>query len=172
MESKDFHIQIPQYKRLPPLLNLIRVFVRSMRMKKIHITLLIFGGSLSRSNNTVIGPSCSFVSAGKIQLGANSGMGAKCHVETNLIIGDGTLISSNVAFIGNDHSTKPGETLSLERRPKSTIVIGSRCWIGYGAILIGNIEIADECIIGAGSVVTKTISESGTYAGSPARRIK
>jgi acetyltransferase-like isoleucine patch superfamily enzyme len=34
------------------------------------------------------------------------------------------------------------------------------------------VSICDDVVIGAGSVVTKDITESGTYAGNPARRLK
>jgi acetyltransferase-like isoleucine patch superfamily enzyme len=34
------------------------------------------------------------------------------------------------------------------------------------------VSIADDVVIGAGSVVTKDITEPGSYAGNPARRLK
>jgi acetyltransferase-like isoleucine patch superfamily enzyme len=33
------------------------------------------------------------------------------------------------------------------------------------------VRIADDVVIGAGSVVTKDITTAGTYAGNPARRL-
>ncbi|GIS45095.1 MAG: hypothetical protein Ct9H90mP16_21650 [Candidatus Poseidoniales archaeon] len=33
------------------------------------------------------------------------------------------------------------------------------------------VNICDDVVIGAGSVVTKDITEPGTYAGNPARRM-
>ena len=45
--------------------------------------------------------------------------------------------------------------------------------IGVGAVIIGNIEIADNIIIGANAVVNKSFKEEGiTIAGVPARKIK
>jgi len=50
--------------------------------------------------------------------------------------------------------------------------IGDRVFIGSGARLIGDITIADDCVIGANAVVTKSFTESGiTIAGIPARKV-
>ena len=45
-------------------------------------------------------------------------------------------------------------------------------FVGSGSVVAQGIEIADEVVIGAGSVVIKNIMELGTYAGNPARKIK
>ena len=45
--------------------------------------------------------------------------------------------------------------------------------VGYGAIIIGDVEIADNCVIGAGAVVTKSFTKKGSViAGVPAREIQ
>lgn len=50
--------------------------------------------------------------------------------------------------------------------------IGNNVDIGVGAIVIGGIEIADDCVIGAGAVVTKSFCIPGTViAGVPAKEI-
>ena len=84
----------------------------------------------------------------------------------------------------------------------SKVEIGSDCFIGHGAMFIndkfvdrklskdflptklGNkvyvgsnstimpVTICDDVVIGAGSVVTKDSTESGTYVGNPARKLK
>ena len=51
--------------------------------------------------------------------------------------------------------------------------LGSGVDVGVGAIVIGDIKIADNCIIGAGSVVTKSFLNPGTViAGVPAKEIE
>ena len=50
--------------------------------------------------------------------------------------------------------------------------VGNMCLIGAGAIVVDKISICDNAIIGAGSVVIQDIKDSGTYVGSPAKRIK
>ena len=53
-----------------------------------------------------------------------------------------------------------------------TVSVGTGTWIGIGSAVINNIGITGNCIIGAGAVVTRDITEPGTYVGVPARKIK
>ncbi len=50
--------------------------------------------------------------------------------------------------------------------------LGDNVDIGYGAVLIGDIHIADNCIIGAQALVNRSFEEAGSkIAGIPARKI-
>lgn len=50
--------------------------------------------------------------------------------------------------------------------------LGDNIDIGYGAILIGNIRIADDCVIGANALVNRSFEEVGSkIVGVPARKI-
>ena len=51
-------------------------------------------------------------------------------------------------------------------------VIGNRCMIGAGAVVIDQIKICDDVTVGANAVVVKDITVPGTYVGNPARKIK
>lgn len=46
--------------------------------------------------------------------------------------------------------------------------VGERCFIGSQSVLANCITIGDDIIVGAGSVVRKSIFEKGIYAGNPA----
>jgi UDP-3-O-[3-hydroxymyristoyl] glucosamine N-acyltransferase len=46
--------------------------------------------------------------------------------------------------------------------------VGRHCMIGGAAGLVGHIDIADRVVILAASVVTKSITQAGTYGGHPA----
>ena len=50
------------------------------------------------------------------------------------------------------------------------IVIGERSWIGEGSIVMA--DIGDDCIVGAGSVVTNPVQNNEVVAGNPARTIR
>ncbi len=45
-------------------------------------------------------------------------------------------------------------------------------WIGGGAIILPEVEIGDNVVIGAGSVVTKSIRENSVALGSPCRVVR
>lgn len=52
-------------------------------------------------------------------------------------------------------------------------ILGDNVNIGYGAVIIGNVYIANDCIIGANAVVNKSFEEEGSIIGRvPARKIK
>ena len=53
---------------------------------------------------------------------------------------------------------------------KSTL-IGNRVYIGSNSTILP-VNICDDVVIGAGSVVTKNISKPGIYAGNPAKFLK
>lgn len=52
------------------------------------------------------------------------------------------------------------------------IQIGNDVWIGYNAIILGGITIADGAIIAAGSMVTKDVLPYEIVGGNPAKHIK
>ena len=85
-------------------------------------------------------------------------------------IGENVFISPNVT-IGvstiryNKSGWDPGDSQSAK--------IGNRVFIGAGTVILGDITIADDCIIGAGSIVISSFPEPGSIiVGSPAKRIR
>ena len=52
------------------------------------------------------------------------------------------------------------------------IVIGDGCWLASGVTVCGGVTIGKNCVIGAGSVVTKDIPDGVFAAGNPCRVIR
>jgi acetyltransferase-like isoleucine patch superfamily enzyme len=52
------------------------------------------------------------------------------------------------------------------------IRVGNNVFIGYGSIILPNVDIGDNCIIAAGSVVTGNVSSDSVVGGVPAKFIK
>lgn len=84
-------------------------------------------------------------------------------------IGDDTFIAHGVMFI-NDLFEGGGPACGDQSKWKSSI-IGNHVSIGSNATILP-IQICDNVVIGAGSVVTKDIKTSGIYAGNPAKLIR
>lgn len=85
-------------------------------------------------------------------------------------IGNHTTISTNVSFILHDFSASlvfPGKSNLYGK-----ITIGDNCFIGANSTLLYGVELGNNIIIAAGSVVTKSFAEEYTIiGGNPAHKI-
>lgn len=82
-------------------------------------------------------------------------------------IGDNVCISANVKLLAHDTSTE-----YVNGHTKIGIIdIGDNVYIGYGATILCNVRIGSNCVIGAGSVVTRDVPSGTVYEGNPARYI-
>ena len=79
-------------------------------------------------------------------------------------IGNNVTLAPRVHILAHDASTK----LLLGYTRIGQVIIGSNVFIGAESVILPNVSICDNVIIGAGSVVTKSILQSGIYAGDPA----
>jgi len=84
-------------------------------------------------------------------------------------IGDDCFIGHGVIFI-NDLFQNGGPAGGDKSLWKSTN-IGSKVSIGSNATILP-VDICDKVVIGAGAVVTKSITKPGFYVGNPAKLIK
>jgi acetyltransferase-like isoleucine patch superfamily enzyme len=87
-----------------------------------------------------------------------------------LTIGDDTLIASGVKIIDHDHGKSSGSLISQQQAVESPISIGRDVWIGVNAVLLKGVAIGDGAIIGAGSVVTRSVPAGEIWCGIPARK--
>lgn len=87
--------------------------------------------------------------------------------------GNGVVIGET-AVIGDDCLIYHGVTLGAKRveKGKRHPTLGNNVVIGAGAQVLGNINIGDGAIIGAGSIVTKDVPPNDVVAGNPAKSIK
>lgn len=120
----------------------------------------------------------------KIEIGENFYIGKYSIIETDCIIGNNVIIANHVGIVGKyDHNYQQiGVSVRMAEciRDKDyswkgigcITRIGDDVWIGYGAIIISGVNIADGTIIAAGSIVTKDTEPYSIYAGNPAKKIK
>ena len=99
-----------------------------------------------------------------VEIGLNSELGACPDIWHGGVIVNGTL-GERCVLHGNNVIGNKGKNGG-----GGTPVVGSGVDIGAGAILIGDVRIADGCVIGAGAVVTRSFETPGAVlAGVPAR---
>jgi carbonic anhydrase/acetyltransferase-like protein (isoleucine patch superfamily) len=96
-------------------------------------------------------------------------IGARSNVQ------DGSVLHVSRPYPGNDAGWPllVGEDVVVGHKAAlHGCTIGNRVQIGIGAIVLDAVEVADDVIIGAGSVVApgKRLESGGLYLGNPARR--
>lgn len=89
-------------------------------------------------------------------------------------VGEQTCIGGSVKIYDTDfHSIYAEKRLNGNIDvPTSPVVIGKRVFVGGHSIILKGVTIGDEAVIGAGSVVTKSIPAKEVWAGNPAKFIK
>jgi maltose O-acetyltransferase len=85
-------------------------------------------------------------------------------------IGDGTQVGPAVQIYAADHPRDP-ETRRAGFEFGRPVEIGRNVWIGGGAVILPGVTIADDAVIGAGSVVTRDVARGATVMGVPARPV-
>lgn len=102
------------------------------------------------------------------------GFSALASSQAKIIIGDNVLFASNVLVTNENHGINPELDIPYMSQPLSAknVYIGNGCWIGEQVCILSGVSIGEKCIIGAGSVVTKSIPDYCIAAGNPAKVLK
>lgn len=123
---------------------------------------------MARSLATVCHPSA--VISAQARVGYGCFFAASCVVAPGATVEDGAIINHGAVV---DHDVRVGAYSHVAPNATlgGTVALGMRVLVGAGAVILPGISVADDVIIGAGSVVQSTIAASGVWAGVPARRI-
>jgi acetyltransferase-like isoleucine patch superfamily enzyme len=116
-------------------------------------------------DNSFVGP---FVEIQKgVEIGSNCKIQSHSFICELVKIGNNCFVGHGVMFINDVMKTGPANG---DRSKWKKTIIGENVSIGSNATILP-VEICNNVVIGAGTVVTKNIIEPGTYAGNPARKI-
>jgi len=91
---------------------------------------------------------------------------------TSITLGKDCMLSSGIEIrTGDSHSIVNNEGERIN--PSKGIVVGNHVWIGTRSMLLKGSRIADDCIVGAGSIVTGAFDEGRcALAGNPAKVLR
>jgi acetyltransferase-like isoleucine patch superfamily enzyme len=117
--------------------------------------------------NVFIGPFCEIQK--DVTIGNNCKIQSHTFVCELVTIGNNCFIGHGVMFV-NDLFSTGGPAMGNKDLWKST-KIGNHVSVGSNTTLLP-VEICDNVVIGAGSVVTKNITQPGIYAGNPAKKLR
>ena len=99
---------------------------------------------------------------------------ATVYCADSITIGEQTYFGSNVTITDENHGMNPELELcyGLQSLDTKAITIGKKCWIGDKTVILPGVSIGDFSIVGASSVVTKSVPEYSMCCGNPAKVIK
>lgn len=113
--------------------------------------------------------------------GGNISIGEQCSINPYTIIygnggvkiGESVRIASHCSIISFNHNYDLlDQDIMYQGLSKKGIVIENNVWVGSGSRILDGVTIKSGCIIGAGSVVTKSTEKNCIYAGAPAKILK
>ena len=134
-----------------------RIFRQNGRFPEmLHFTSTAIGHNITfhRDLTTLV----SFASSGGLYIQSLNG----------IQLGERCLFAPGVKLISANHSNSVDRT-TVAAAP---IIIGNDVWVGANAVILPGVQIGDNCIVGAGSIVTKSYARPGlTLAGNPAKII-
>lgn len=111
------------------------------------------------------------ISSLDVEIGEGTVIMANAVVNPSVKIGKHCIINTG-AIVEHDNILEDYVHLSPNVTLAGIVKVGKSTHIGAGSCTKQVLNIASDCVIGAGSVIVKDITESGTYVGVPARKIK
>ena len=115
-----------------------------------------------------------------VEIQKNAVVGKRCKISSHSFICEGVVIEDNV-FIGhgvmfiNDsypRATTDGKLQTEANWKVENTVIKQGASIGTGSTILANVTIGENSIVGAGSVVTRSVPPNAIVAGNPARVLR
>lgn len=118
---------------------------------------------------TLVDPSA--LVSNRVEIGEGSIICAGTVITVDIKIGNHVIINLDCT-IGHDDVIEDFVTIYPSVNVSGNVLIGECSELGTGMQIIQGKKVTPNTIIGAGAVVVKDCAESGTYVGSPAKRIK
>lgn len=128
----------------------------------------------SAGKNINIEKGAFFGSGAKVSIGDNSGIGVNCKLLGEVTIGKNVMMGPEVVFITttHDHSRVDVPMIAQGFSDDRPIIISDDVWLGTRCTVLPGVTIGKGVIVGAASVVTKSVPDKVVVAGNPARVIK
>ncbi len=92
----------------------------------------------------------------------------------SIVVEDDVMIGSGVHIYINNHRFDRMDIPLIDQGyyPDAPVILKKGCWVGANSILLPGVTIGENAVVGAGSVVTRSIGDGVVAVGSPAREIR
>ena len=118
-------------------------------------------------SNVAIDPRTFLWSAARVSIGNNVQINGYTFVygRGGVEIGDGVMIGANCVISSVSHPVAIAERSTMT---EAKVKIGARVWLGASVVVLPGVEIGENSVVAAGSVVTKSLPPNVVAAGVPA----
>lgn len=118
---------------------------------------------------------CTWRAGSCLEVGSNFAMtgGILCAAE-RITIGDNVVVGANTSIVDTDFHPLDREKRRDQPSGGQTapVVIGDDVFVGMNCLILKGVTIGDGSVVGAGSVVTRSVPQDVVVAGNPARIIR
>jgi acetyltransferase-like isoleucine patch superfamily enzyme len=94
------------------------------------------------------------------------------HEAQSITIGDGCLFGGEVDVTVSDMHSIVDATTGERINPAGSVTLGPRVWVGQKSTILKHVTIGSDCVIGAGSIVTRDVPSNCLAVGNPARVVR
>lgn len=94
--------------------------------------------------------------------------GVAIHASEHVRLGDNVFVGDlSAIYDSNFHEIEPGEGVKV-----APVQIGDNVWLGRAVIVLPGVSIGRDCVVAAGSVVTRSVPAGHLVGGNPARVLR
>lgn len=114
-------------------------------------------------------------------VGANCNICASCFIENDVVVGDNVTVGNGVSLwdgmrVENDVFIGPNAVFTNDKLPRSKrgagacaqTVLKRGAFVGANATILPGVTLGENCVVGAGAVVTRSVPPNAIVAGNPA----
>jgi acetyltransferase-like isoleucine patch superfamily enzyme len=117
-----------------------------------------------------------------VEVQKNASIGRNCKISSHSFVCEGVTIEDDVfighgvTFINDPYPRATGASGELQQQGEDwqveTTLVRKGASIGSGATILSKVTVGERAIVGAGSVVTKSVAPDAVVAGNPARVLR
>ena len=117
-----------------------------------------------------------------VEIQKNARVGKNCKISSHTFVCEGVTIEDEVfvghgvVFINDAYPRATSAPVSLQEQSQDwkveATLVKKGASIGSGATILSKVTIGERAIVGAGSVVTKSVPDRAIVAGNPAKVLR